>query len=129
MTKSTAETISGAKPNGSERPKPGKKARVAAKRAPVAPNRAKSAKRAHPGKKTSTGANTAGPARDGSKAAQVLDLLKRPDGVTLKGLTKATGWQAHSVRGFLSGAIHKKMGLTVTSSKAEDGGHTYSVKV
>ena len=40
---------------------------------------------------------------------------------------KATGWQAHSVRGFLSGALGKKMGLTVTSTKAEDGERRYSV--
>ena len=66
--------------------------------------------------------------RDGSKAAEVLGLLKRPDGVTLKELMKATSWQAHSVRGFLSGTVGKKMGLTVTSTKAEDGERTYSVK-
>ena len=129
MTKSITEATSAAQATGSERPKAGKKARVAAKRAPVAPKRAKSAKRAHPGKKTSTGAKTAGSACGGTKAAQVLDLLNRPDGVTLKELTKATGWQAHSVRGFLSGAIHKKMGLTVTSTKSEEGERTYSVKV
>jgi hypothetical protein len=41
---------------------------------------------------------------------------------------KATGWQPHSVRGFLSGAVGKKMGLAVTSAKEEDGGRTYSVK-
>ena len=41
---------------------------------------------------------------------------------------KATGWQAHSVRGFMSGVLGKKMGLTVTSTKAEDGEHRYSVK-
>jgi hypothetical protein len=41
---------------------------------------------------------------------------------------KATGWQAHSVRGFLSGALGKKMGLTVTSTKAEDEERRYSVK-
>ena len=128
MTKSTAEATSAAQATGSERPKPRKKARVAAKHGHVAPKRAKSAKKAHPGKKTSTGAKTAGAARDGSKAAKVLDLLKRPDGVTLKDLTKATGWQAHSVRGFLSGAVRKKMGLTVTSTKGEDGERTYSVK-
>jgi hypothetical protein len=59
-------------------------------------------------------------ARQGSKTAKVLDLLKRPGGASLKELRKATGWQAHSVRGFLSGALGKKMGLTVTSTKAED---------
>ena len=58
----------------------------------------------------------------------MLDLLKRPEGASMKELLKATSWQAHSVRGFLSGAIRKKMGLTVTSAKAEDGESTYSVK-
>jgi len=41
---------------------------------------------------------------------------------------KATGWQPHSVRGFLSGTVSKKMGLVVVSTKAEDGERTYSVK-
>ena len=58
----------------------------------------------------------------------MLDLLKRPGGVTAKELMKDTGWQAHSVRGFLSGTVGKKMGLTVTSTKGEDGERTYSVK-
>jgi uncharacterized protein DUF3489 len=46
----------------------------------------------------------------------------------MKELLKATGWQAHSVRGFLSRAIGKKMGLAVTSTKTEDGERSYSVK-
>ncbi len=66
-------------------------------------------------------------ARDGSKKANVLALLERKDGATLAELMKATGWQAHSVRGFLSGALGKKVGLKVTSAK-EDGQRTYSVK-
>ncbi len=41
---------------------------------------------------------------------------------------KVTGWQAHSVRGFLSGTVAKKMGLEVTSTKGEDGDRSYSVK-
>ena len=41
---------------------------------------------------------------------------------------RATGWQAHSVRGFISGQLGKKMGLTVKSTKGEDGERTYSVK-
>jgi hypothetical protein len=41
---------------------------------------------------------------------------------------KATGWQPHSVRGFLSGTIGKKMGLTITSVKSEDGERSYSIK-
>ena len=69
-------------------------------------------------------------ARDGSKTAKILDLLKRPGGATSKELIKATGWLPHSVRGFLSGTVGKKMGLTVTSTKNdEDGERTYSVEV
>ena len=41
---------------------------------------------------------------------------------------KATGWQAHSVRGFISGTLGKKMGLKVASAKAEDGERSYSIK-
>ena len=66
------------------------------------------------------------PAR--SKAAKVLDLLKRSGGVTLKELIKATGWQPHSVRGYLSGTVGKKMKLTVASTKDADGERRYSVK-
>jgi len=56
-----------------------------------------------------------------------LDLLRRPGGVTAKELMKATGWQPHSVRGFLSGTVGKKMGLTVESAKREDGERVYSL--
>ena len=71
-------------------PKPAKTARVAARRAHVTPKKAKSAKKASPAKKAPKGHKKAGAARDGSKAAKILDLLKRPEGATLKGLMKAT---------------------------------------
>ena len=58
-------------------------------------------------------------ARDGSKKARILELLKQPDGATLAELMAATEWQAHSVRGFLSGTLGKKMGLTVQSTKRD----------
>jgi hypothetical protein len=114
-------------------PKRARKATGGARCANVAPSKTKSAKRASPPKKGAkapqkAGRAKVGKAREGSKTAEVLDLLKRAGGVTLKELMKATGWQPHSVRGFLSGAVGKKMGLKVTSTKAEDGERTYSVK-
>jgi len=108
--------------------KPTKKARVGARRAHVAPKKAKSGKKASPAKKAPKGAKKAKGARDGSKAAKILDLLKRPGGATSEELQKASGWQAHSIRGFLSGTVGKKMGLTVVSTKGEDGERSYSVK-
>jgi hypothetical protein len=66
--------------------------------------------------------------RSGSKTAKILALLKRPGGATLPQLQKATGWQAHSVRGFLSGTLKKKMGLRVDSAKLEDGTRSYRVR-
>jgi hypothetical protein len=65
--------------------------------------------------------------REGSKTAIVLDLLKRAGGVTSKELMAATGWQSHSVRGFLSGTVGKKMGLKVVSAKGENGERSYSI--
>jgi hypothetical protein len=63
--------------------------------------------------------------RQGTKKAAVLALLERPKGATLAEIQKATGWQAHSVRGFLSAALGKKMGLTIESLRREDGQRVY----
>jgi hypothetical protein len=93
------------------------------------PAKAKSGKNAGLAKKPPKGRKKASGARAGSKRALVLSLLQKPAGVTPKELMKATGWQAHSVRGFLSGTVGKKMGLAVTSSKGDDGERRYSVKV
>ena len=64
---------------------------------------------------------------DGSKKAKVIALLERASGATLKELMAATEWQAHSVRGFISGSLVKKMGLKVQSAKREDGERSYSL--
>ncbi len=127
MTSTTEET-GAAQAAGTEKPKPGTKARVAPTRAHVAPKKVKATKKASPARKAPKAQREPGVARDGSKAAKILDLLKRPEGATLAALMKATEWQAHSVRGFLSGSLRKKLGLTITSAKGTDGERTYSVK-
>jgi len=124
---STPEATETAAAPAIEQPKATPKATAAKRARNIAPKKAKSGKKAAPAKKAPKSAKVAG-SRDGSKAAKILDLLKRPGGATPKELMKATGWQPHSVRGFLSGTVGKKLGLAVTSTKGEDGERTYSVK-
>jgi hypothetical protein len=130
MTSST-EAIGTAPAPAAEAPKG---ARAGARRAHVAPAKGKAGKKASPAKKAPKGAKKAkvtaktGGARDGSKAATILELLQRPGGATAQELQKANGWQPHSIRGFLSAVVGKKMGLTVVSTKGEDGERSYSVK-
>lgn len=56
-----------------------------------------------------------------TKSEAVIALLSRPRGATLEEMMKATGWQSHSVRGFLAGTVKKKLGRTVTSEAGEKG--------
>lgn len=72
-------------------------------------------------------AATARTARAGSKLAQVIALLRTEHGATLAEIVGATGWQAHSVRGAISGALRKKLGLTVNSEKVEGRGRVYRI--
>ena len=125
---STAEALETALAPAAEAPKATPKTSRAKPARNVAPKKAKSGNKANPSKKAPESAKKATGAPDGSKAAKVLELLKRPGGATAKELMKATGWQPHSVRGFLSGTVGKKLGLTVVSIKGEDGERTYSVK-
>ena len=75
--------------------------------------------------KASRRARTAG--RENTKAAKVIALLQRPEGATLKAVMRATGWLTHSVRGFVSGQLKKKLDLKVRSSQ-RDGERVYSIK-
>ena len=57
----------------------------------------------------------------GSKQAEVVALLRRPEGVTVEEVRAATGWQPHTVRGVFSGALKKKLGLAIVAGKEERG--------
>ncbi len=84
------------------------------------------AKRAVKSSSPNTKAKSETPRR-GSKKAKIIALLKRPGGAALEQLQKVTGWQAHSVRGFLSGTLKKKMRLRILSSKLPDGHRVYRI--
>lgn len=77
-------------------------------------------------KKASTGRSAPAP-RAGTKQALLIDLLKRKDGATIHEAIEATGWQAHSVRGAISGTLKKKLGFHVTSEPVEDRGRVYRI--
>lgn len=62
-----------------------------------------------------------------TKQQVCLDLLNRPEGATVEELQAATGWQQHSVRGFLAGAVKKKLGLTLLSEKPDAGPRHYRI--
>ena len=137
MTTSTTKQTETAAIGASAEPKATKKPRAGAQRAHVAPAKGKSGKKASPAKKAAKTPKTAKAApeapkakgmRKGSKTAQILELLKRPGGATLQELMAATEWQPHSIRGFISGTLGKKMGLSVESAKGENGQRTYSLK-
>ena len=105
-----------------------------AKGASKAKKAAKGAKKAKPSasKKAAKPASKkaskdAKPARDGSKKSIVIEMLKRKNGATLAEIAKATDWQNHSIRGFISGTVGKKMGLMVESTRNDAGERTYKI--
>ena len=105
-------------------PKAKKGAKKAAKQAKVAPKKQAKAKGTS---KKAAKVKQAGVPREFSKKAIVLDLLRRPKGATMAEIAKATDWQNHSIRGFISGNLTKKMGLKVESTKNDAGERTYKV--
>ncbi len=60
--------------------------------------------------------------RTGTKQAQMIELLKRPEGATVEQIAAATGWQHHTIRGAISGALKKKLGLTVEATRTREVG-------
>ncbi len=93
-------------------PKSGKRARKSASPQKTVPARANGSQR---------------PTAPTTKTNQVLGLLRRAKGASISDLITATGWQAHSVRGFLSGTVKKKMGLVVVSEKDGKGVRRYRI--
>ena len=63
--------------------------------------------------------------REHSKQATIIGMLQRAEGATIAQICEATGWQAHTVRGTFAGAFKKKLGMTITSDKAQGGTRTY----
>ena len=97
---------------------------------PADKNAAKSVRKAKAAPKTEAsgeGEQTAPRTRENSKQAQVVAMLKRPEGATIAQICEATGWQAHTVRGTFAGAFKKKLGLNITSDKAEGGERIYRI--
>jgi hypothetical protein len=90
---------------------------------------AKSKSRASSAKPLKRTAGDAKPesANPGSKQSRVIAMLQSPAGATVATMMKATGWQAHSVRGFLAGVVRKRLKLKLGSKKA-DGNRVYQIK-
>jgi hypothetical protein len=113
------EKEAAAEPAPAAKPKKAKAAPTAAK---GAPKKAKTTKDTT-AKDDATGAKAP---RDGSKTAQVVAMLQRKNGATLAEIMEKMGWQRHTVRGFMAGAM-KKAGYTVESFKPEGGDRTYRI--
>jgi hypothetical protein len=65
--------------------------------------------------------------REGTKQALVIEMLRRPEGATIAEIVEATSWASHSVRGFMAGALKKKLGFTIDSEKEESRGRVYRI--
>ncbi|MBM1222725.1 DUF3489 domain-containing protein [Ponticoccus sp. SC2-23] len=65
--------------------------------------------------------------REGTKQATLIAMLRMPNGATIEEIMAATGWQSHTVRGAMAGALKKRLGLEVSSEKIEGRGRVYSL--
>jgi len=65
--------------------------------------------------------------RTGTKQAMLIGMLEAPDGATIAEIVTATNWLPHTIRGAISGALKRRLGLTITSAKVEGRGRTYKI--
>ena len=65
--------------------------------------------------------------RAGTKQAQIIAMLQRPEGATVAEMVEATSWQSHTVRGSISGALKKRLGLPIAAEKVEGRGTVYKL--
>ena len=78
-------------------------------------------------KKATAPASSKATPKPSSKLGQLEEMLRRPEGATIPQLIKALAWQAHSIRGAMSGALKKKRGLAVSASNTEGAGRVYRI--
>jgi hypothetical protein len=115
-----------AKPKAEPKAKGGAKAAKATPAKPKASTKASPAKKAPKAAKGGAKAAKASGPREGSKTAQVVEMLQRKNGATLEEIMSKMSWQRHTVRGFMAGAM-KKAGYEVESFKSDKGERTYRI--
>jgi hypothetical protein len=76
-------------------------------------------------KQASKPVSTERKSREGTKQALVIEMLRRPEGATIAEIVQATSWASHTTRGFMAGALKKKLGLAIDSEKEETRGRVY----
>ena len=97
------------------------------RKAPPSGTRAEKVDQAAHAPDDAASATSAPRTRANSKQAKLIEMLRRPDGATIDEIVAAFEWQKHTVRGALSGALRKKLGLAVTSDKVEGRGRVYRI--
>ena len=70
---------------------------------------------------------TSRPIRPGTKLASIIDAMRHPGGATIAQMMAGTGWQAHTVRGAISGMVRKRLGYQIVSKKGLDGQRAYRI--
>lgn len=65
--------------------------------------------------------------RPGTKLSAVIEAMRHPGGATIAQMMASTGWQAHTVRGAISGMVRKRLGYSVVTEKGADGQRAYRI--